>query len=50
MTRDEARERLKRITRALFENKGYTQPLSELEINGWLEFFEALGLFKDNEA
>ena len=44
MTRDEAREHLRKITRALLSNQGYTEPLSELEIDGWLDLFTALKL------
>ena len=47
MTREEVRSHLKAITRALQSNQGYTEPLSELEIEGWLELFKALGLIED---
>ena len=46
MTRDEAREHLRKITRALLSNQGYTEPLSELEIDGWLDLLEAMGLLE----
>ena len=46
MTRDEARTFLKAITRALQSNQGYTEQLSDLEIEGWLAFFEAVGIIK----
>ena len=51
MTRDEAREHLRKITRALLSNQGYTEPLSDLEIDGWLDLLEALKLLEaDGEA
>lgn len=46
MTTDEARAYLNRITRAS-GNPGYTEHLTDLEIEGWLAFFRALGLVKD---
>jgi len=48
MTRAEAREQLRKITRALQSNQGYTEPLSNLEIEGWLDLFEAMGLLKQD--
>lgn len=49
MTRDEAREFLKKISRALQSNPGYCEPMSDLEIDGWLDLFVALGLVKPGE-
>lgn len=43
MTCDQARELLRNIRRSS-ENPGYTQPLSDLEIEGWIAFLSALGL------
>ena len=48
MTRDEAREHLRKIERAASGNPGYTEVLSDLEIESWLAFFQAIGLI--NEA
>ena len=50
LTRDEAREHLRKITRALLSNQGYTEPLSELEIDGWIAFLQALKLVDDEPA
>jgi hypothetical protein len=47
MTTDEARVYLSRIIRPN-GNPGYTDQLSDLEIEGWIAFFKALGLVKDN--
>lgn len=47
MTRDEAREHLRSITRSLATNPGYTEPLSDLEIEGWLAFLTALKLLEE---
>jgi len=48
MTRAEAQERLRKIQRALQSNPGYCEPMSELEIEGWLELLEALQLLKED--
>ncbi len=44
MTADQARALLRKIRRALPSNPGYVEPLSDLEIEGWVELFEAMGL------
>ncbi len=46
MTSDEARALLRKIRRAPQSNPGYVEPLSDLEIEGWIELFEAMGLIQ----
>ena len=46
MTTGEARTWLRKIIRPN-GNPGYTEPLSDIEIEGWIAFFKALGLVKD---
>ena len=43
MTSDQARQFLRAIRRSS-ANPGYTEPLSDLEIEGWIAFLSALGL------
>jgi hypothetical protein len=49
VTQAEAREFLKKILRALQSNPGYCEPMSDLEIDGWLAMFTAMGLVKPEE-
>ena len=48
MTTDQARELLRNIRRA-GANPGYTEPLSDLEIEGWIALLMALGLVTERE-
>ena len=48
MTRDEAKAFLSRIMRSVNGSPGYVEPLSELEIEGWLDLFVAMKLVSDN--
>lgn len=43
MTADQARTFLRTIRRTS-GNPGYTEPISDIEIEGWIAFFSALGL------
>jgi hypothetical protein len=47
LTPDQARDLLRAIRRAPQSNPGYVEPLSDLEIEGWIAFLQALGLIKD---
>jgi len=49
MTSDQARALLKAIDRDS-GNPGYVAKLSEIEIEGWLTLFKAMGLISDQEA
>lgn len=50
MTRNEAIQHLRKIERAVNGSPGYTEALSDLEIEGWLAFLEALGLISNEAA
>jgi hypothetical protein len=43
MTAAQARQMLRAIRRTS-ANPGYTEPLSDIEIEGWIALFSALGL------
>ena len=49
MTSDEVCARLREINRTSSGNPGYIEPLSELEIEGWLNLLRALNLINDVE-
>lgn len=47
MTADQARQMLRAIRRTS-GNPGYTEPLSDIEIEGWIALLSALGLVNDS--